>query len=136
MHHVALELPENDLICLFYCASEIWHDVFYCRSKWGSGIFFFILLWSVVQTFMSQQWKDHVVLLSPFNVSCLHMLQESKENTNRELFYVMKDSEKYMNHKYLLNISHLVLQDNIVTFSSLLLRGSINWKDALNEAKK
>jgi len=64
------------------------------------------------------------------------MLQESKENTNRELFYVMKDSEKYMNHKYLLNISHLVLQDNIVTFSSLLLRGSINWKDALNEAKK
>lgn len=64
------------------------------------------------------------------------MLQESKENTNRELFYVMKDSEKYMNHKYLLNISHLVLQDNIVTFSSLLLRGSINSKDALNEAKK
>lgn len=139
MHHVALELPENYLICLFYCATERWHDVFYCRSKWGTSIFFLyspLNSWSMVQTSMSQQWKDHVLLLSPFNVSCLHRFKESKVNTSRELFYVMKDPDKYMNHKYILNISHLVPQDNIITFSSLLLRGSISWKDALNKAKQ
>lgn len=119
MHHVALELPENDLICLFYCATEIWHDVFYCRSKWGTGIFFLyspLNSWSVVQTSMSQQWKDHVLLLSPFNVLCLPRLKESKVNTSWELFYVMKNPDKYMNHKYILNISDLVLQGNIITF--------------------
>lgn len=47
----------------------------------------------------------------------------------------MKDPDKYMNHKYLLNVSHLVLQDNIITFSSLLLRGSVSWKDAIKQSK-
>lgn len=52
--------------------------------------------------------KRTCAIALPFEL-CLHKLKEPKENDKRELFYVMKDPDKYTNRKYLLNVSHLVL---------------------------
>lgn len=55
------------------------------------------------------------------------------KKTNRELFYVMKDPNKYIRQKYLLNGSHLFFSKTIL--QPAVRRGCVNWKDNTKQSK-